>query len=284
MSVARLRQLRRAALHYASSRRPVLALAVALAACVPQPVEWEAETRRREGVVADTSVLVLDDAAADGVRFDAQWTPPSWPEEPAVCTSTRRAVRALGEEAYASWFSVRPDSSVLLRVARSDDGGRTWAAAVTADSMDAGRAGCDRPVPYIAADSANGYVHLVYFLDAREGAGLFFTHTMERGALFHEPVPIVYGDRPSQAAVTSRGDTVVVAYEDPNSRMPRLGLALSRVQGHIFEHRVPASDETGEARTPRVALRGTRLVVAWTATARGGTSPRMAVRAGTLIW
>lgn len=266
-----------------ASWRALLCVA-ALGACVPQPVEWDAEARRREGAVADTAVLVLDDSAADGVRFEAQWTPPSWPEEPAVCAPTRRAVRALGDEAYASWFIVRPDSSVVLRVARSDDGGRTWAPAVTADSMDAGRAGCDRPVPYIAADSANGYVHLVYFLDAREGAGLFFTHTMERGALFHEPVPIVYGDRPSQAAVASRGDTVVVAYEDPNSRLPRLGLALSRVQGHIFEHRVPASDETGEARTPRVALRGTRLVVAWTATARGGSAPRTAIRAGTLTW
>jgi hypothetical protein len=270
-----------------SANRPrvlFLAIVVALGACVPQPVAWDGEMRRREGAVVENSVLVFDDSAPDGVRFDAQWTPPTWPDEPATCAATRRAVLALGEEAYASWFSVRQDSSVILRVARSDDGGRSWAPAVTADAMDAGRAGCDRPVPYIAADSANGYVHLVYFLDAREGAGLFFTHTMERGALFHEPVPIVYGDRPSRAAVTSRGDTVVVVYEDPNSRMPRLGLALSRVQGHIFEHRVPASDETGEARTPRVALRGTRIVVAWTAASRGGTTPRTAIRTGTIVW
>jgi len=255
-----------------------------VAACLPQPVEWAEETRRRDGVVAESSVLVLDATAVDGVQLLPQWTPPAWPEEPAACVATRRAARALGDEAYASWFTVRADSSVVLRVARSDDGGRSWQPAVTADSMDVGRAGCARPVPYIAADSLNGYVHLVYFLDAREGAGLFFTHTMERGALFHEPVPIVYGDRPSQASVASRGDTVVVAYEDPNSRLPRLGLALSRVQGHIFEHRIPASDETGEARTPRVALRGTQVVVAWTATSRGGTSPRTAIRAGTLTW
>ncbi|WKW13475.1 hypothetical protein Strain138_002796 [Pseudogemmatithrix spongiicola] len=267
------------------SRHAVYLLALlGLSACLPQPVEWAEETRRRDGIVAESSVLVLDADAADGVQLVPQWTPPAWPEEPSACTATRRATRALGEEAYASWFTVRADSSVLLRVARSDDGGHTWQPAVTADSLDVGRAGCARPVPYIAADSLNGYVHLVYFLDAREGAGVFFTHTMERGALFHEPVPIVYGDRPSQAAVASRGDTVIVAYEDPNSRLPRLGLALSRVQGHIFEHRIPASDETGEARTPRVALRGTQLVVAWTATSRGGTSPRTAIRAGTLTW
>lgn len=264
---------------------PALALvSLVLSACIPQPVEWDAELLRRDGVVADSTYLALDADAPDGVRFVAFWTPPTWPDESNACVNTRRADRATGAEAYASWFSVRPDSSVILRVARSDDGGATWNSAVNADTMDVGRVGCARPVPYISADTLNGYVHLVYYLDSKEGAGLFFTHTMERGALFHEPVPIVYGDRPSQAAVTSRGDTVVVAYEDPNSRSPRLGLALSRLQGHIFEHRIQASDETGEARTPRIVLLGTRLVVAWTATSRGGTSPRTAIRSGTLVW
>lgn len=257
---------------------------VFLTACLPQPVRWDEAVARRTGAMADSATLALDAAAADGIAFVPLWTPPTWPDEEAQCPATRRATRAPGDEAYASWFTVRADSSVLLRVARSDDGGRTWNAPVTADAMDRGRAGCARPVPFIAADSVNGYVHLVYYLDAAEGAGLFFTHTMERGALFHEPVPIVYGDRPSAAAVASRGDTVIVAYEDPNSRMPRLGLALSRLQGHIFEHRIPASDETGEARTPRVAFRGTRLAVAWTATQRGGGVPRTVIRSGTLHW
>lgn len=267
-------------------RRPEIALALAftLASCVPQPVRWDENVARRAGALADSVQLALDSTASDGVAFVARWTPPSWPDEPALCAATLRATRAPGEEAYASWFAVQPDSSVLLRVARSDDGGRSWNAAVTADAMDRGRAGCARPVPYIAADSLNGYVHLVYYLDAAEGAGLFFTHTMEKGALFHEPVPIVYGDRPSMAAVASRGDTVVVAYEDPNSRMPRLGLALSRLQGHIFEHRLAASDETGEARTPLVAFRGTRLAVAWTATNRGGSTPRTVIRFGSIDW
>jgi hypothetical protein len=262
----------------------LVSAAMLVAACVPQPVHWEEDVARRRGPLADSLLLALDPEAPDGVRFPERWTPPTWPTEPALCLHTLRATSALDGEAYASWFGVQPDSSVLLRVARSDDGGRSWQAAVTADAMDRGRAGCARPAPFIAADSLNGYVHIVYYLDAAEGAGLFFTHTMERGALFHEPVPIVYGDRPSSAAVASRGDTVVVAYEDPNSRMPRLGLALSRTQGHIFEHRLSASDETGEAQTPRVALRGTQLAVAWTATQRGGAQPRTVIRFGRLEW
>jgi hypothetical protein len=270
---------------YSVVRRAAVALiALSLLACVPNPVTWDGEATRRTGELADAVGLNLAADAPDGVVFPTLWTPPAWPEEPGLCLTSRRAARALENEAYASWFQVKPDSSVLLRVARSDDGGLTWNAAVTADDTDVGRAGCGRPTPYLAADSLNGYVHLAYYLDAREGAGLFFTHTMERGALFHQPVPIVYGDRPSLAAVASRGDTVVVVFEDPNSRMPRLGLALSRVQGHIFEHRLSASDETGEARSPRVALRGARLAIAWNASQRGGTTPRLAIRAGTITW
>lgn len=254
-----------------------------LAGCIPDAVAWDGEPRRTDGALADTMRIELREGAAEP-SFIAEWRPPARPAEPALCAVTLRAVQAPGGEAYASWFSVRSDSSVLLRVARSDDGGRTWHAAVTADSTDVGRAGCARPAPFIAADSLNGYVHLVYHLDAREGAGLFFTHTMERGALFHAPVPIVYGDRPSTASVASRGDTVVVAYEDPNSRAPRIGLAISRTQGHIFERRLAVSDESGEARAPRVAVRGTRLAVAWTASQRGGAVPRVATRLGTLLW
>ncbi len=235
-----------------------------------------------EGALADS--LRLAYGANGSPMLVAAWTPPAWPAEPSTCLATRRAVRAATGEAYASWFAVRPDSSVRLRVARSDDGGLTWNAAVTADTTDVGTTGCARPAPSLAADSINGYIHLSYFLDAREGAGLFFTHSMERGALFHEPVPIMYGDRPSASAVASRGDTVVVVYEDPNSRMPRLGLALSRTQGHIFESRIEAGDENGESTTPRVALRGGRVTLVWTASQRNARWPRTVQRAGTLTW
>ena len=264
--------------------RPLLLLLLAAGpvACVPQPVTWDETLTRTDGAIADTLRLAYD--AGGAPVFVAAWTPPSWPAEPAACAASRQAVVTPQGEAYASWFAVRPDSSVVLRVARSDDGGGTWQAPVTADSTDVGTAGCARPAPFLAADSLNGYVHVAYHLVGREGAGLFFTHSMERGTLWHEPVPIVYGDRPSFATVASRGDTVVVAYEDPNSRVPRLGLAVSRTQGHIFEARQAASDDTGEARGPRVAVHGARVTLAWTATQRGGTRPRTVVRQGTLDW
>ena len=263
--------------------RSLLALVVIapLAACVPEPVLWDGEVTRTNGALADSLRLEFDAATGTPV-FSQAWTPPTWPAEPGLCVATRRATPALDGEAFASWFIVRPDSSVVLRVARSDDGGHRWNPAVTADSTDVGRAGCARPAPFISADSINAYVHVAYHLVGVEGAGVFFTHTMDRGGMFHAVVPIVYGDRPSAASVASHGDTIVVAFEDPNSRFPRLGLALSFTQGHIFEARTSASDETGEARTPRVALLGNRIAVAWTASQRGGGVPRTVLRQGTL--
>jgi hypothetical protein len=261
-------------------RRLVLLLPL-LAACVPVPVEWDAGVTRAAGTLADSLMLDLDGSLAP--RFVPRWSPPAWPSEASLCLATRRAATSPSGISYASWFSVRPDSSVVLSVARSDDRGVTWRAPVVADSTDVGRAGCGRDAPYISVDSLSGYVHVVYHLVGREGAGIFFAHSMDGGALFHEPVPIVYGDRPGAAAVASNGDTVAVAFEDPNSRMPRLGLALSMTQGHIFERRAAVSDETGEARTPRIALRGGRIAIAWTTTQRGGALPRIATRTGTIL-
>ncbi len=72
-------------------------------------------------------------------------------------------------------------------MARSTDGGRTWGTPVVADSTDRGRSGCERVKPAIAADSTNGYVHIVYSMVAAEGAGVFLTHSMEGGTMFHSP-------------------------------------------------------------------------------------------------
>ena len=132
------------------------------------------------------------------------------------------------------------------------------------DTTDVGVTGCRRAPPAIAADSASGYVHVVFALVGKEGPGLFFAHSMDGGATFHAAVPIFYGERLGRASVAADGDHVVVAFEDPNSRTPRVGLALSRTMGHIFEERIlPISDDNGIATHPLAAIRGRRVAVAW---------------------
>jgi hypothetical protein len=155
---------------------------------------------------------------------------------------------------------------------------------VTADGTDRGRSGCRRPAPFISADSLNGFVHIVYDMVAAEGAGVFFVHSMEGGDMFHSPVAIVYGERISGAAVASRGDTVVVAYENPNAESPQIWLALSKTAGHIFERRQAVSPGTSVASRPAVAVRNGRVAVAWFETERGGANAATVMRMGTPRW
>ena len=258
-----------------------LAALVGFAGCVPEAVRWD------EGVRSDLPMtagarLAIGPGAVPVVT--PSWTPPAAPSGTAVCPGSLAAARANGDTAFAAWWAPRTDSNADLVVARSNDGGRTWRAPVVADSTDRGRSGCRREPLAMTVDSLDGYVHVVYFLVAPEGPGLFCTHSMDGGAMFHAPVPIVYGERPSAAAVASWGDTVAVAYTDPNAPAPRVWLALSRSTGHIFEQRFSVSSPAASATRPGVAIRGTRVAVTWSETGRGGGPQSTVVRTGTVHW
>ncbi|MDQ6885716.1 MAG: glycoside hydrolase [Gemmatimonadota bacterium] len=175
-------------------------------------------------------------------------------------------------ERYAAWWRARADSGMTLVVARSGNAGREWDAAVVADARDRSNGSCDRPPPAIAADSSSGYVHLAYFLRSADGSGVWFTHSMDGGLSWHAPVGITFGDNPARTAVASLGDTVVVAYEDPSGDPRRIGIAISRTMGHIFEERLPVTGTEGSATDPLLLLRPGAIAVAWTSRAGGADS------------
>lgn len=189
--------------------------------------------------------------------------PEDVPEARRCPASVRFAVGMRGDR-FAAWWAVRPDSSAVLLAAYSSDSGRTWAASSAVDTLDRGVRGCARPSPALAADLVNGYVHVAYFLDAPEGPGLFYSHLMDPRARFEPPSVLVYGERPVAASVASAGDTVAVAYEDPNRPRPQIELALSRTAGHLFEERhIDVSGDDVAARAPRVAVGAGRVAVMW---------------------
>jgi hypothetical protein len=205
-------------------------------------------------------------------------SPPRGP----VCPGSLRLAQS-GPTLYGVWWAPRPDSGARLLAARSTDFGRSWSAPSPVDTTDRAVTGCRREPASIAADDASGYVHVAYALLAPEGPGLFFSHSMDDGATFHAPVPIFYGDRLGRTSVAADGDLVVVAFEDPNSRMPRVGLALSRTMGHIFEQRLlPLSDDNGIASYPLAAIQGHRIAVAWEQRAAADGPAALVVRVGEL--
>src|SRR5688500_8631613 len=242
-----------------SRRNPTIAALALVTACAAEPIEWE-PPRDMAGTIGATTRLIMDSSGG-----------PHLVNEPRIavelpqgaCESSLVSAESQGDERYAAWFLARPDSSVALIVARSSDGGATWSPSVVAYGRDRGRRGCARPAPALAADSANAYVHAAYFIEPADGAGVWYTHSMERGALWHQTIGVLYGEEPAAASIASAGDTVLVAYEHPGAGGSRLGVAISRQAGHTFDERLRAVRANGTVSQPRIALRSGRIALAW---------------------
>lgn len=237
----------------------ILALGATTACIEPEPIAWDGP-RTTSGDALPGRLIVAGDSAAfttDTAKFVA----------PAIAGACGGSVRVAlsgdsGTERYAAWWAPGADSSAALLAARSTDGGQSWSSPEPVDTADHTPVGCRRPAPAIAADSASGYVHVAYGMRDPQGAGVFFSHSMDRGRMFHSAVTIVYGERLSDVAIAARGDTVAIAYVDPSSKHPELGLALSRTMGHIFENRLVVP-ETKDVSDPAVSLAAGRIAVAW---------------------
>lgn len=255
--------------------RNIALLLAALAACSPpDPVAWTSlESRDADSLPGELRLLTAH----------PEFVPPS-PEPPARADACPGSVRVAasgtsGIERYATWWAPRADSTAWLLAAHSTDGGKTWEVPQAIDTLDMITRGCDRPSPAIAADSVAGYVHVAYSMRAPEGVGVFFSHSMDRGRLFHSPVPIMYGERLTETAIAALRDTVAIAFVDPNMRVPRVGLAFSRTMGHIFEDRLDVPGGRGTASRPQVALASGGVAVAWIERDPTGAA-RAVVRAG----
>lgn len=248
--------------------RPPALIALFLAACVYEPIEWHA-TRTVAFAIRPATRLVIEGRGLP--RFVDDYVPRITPGSGA-CPSSIVGTTAAGGERYAAWFVERADGRVALVVARSSDAGATWSAPVVAEDRDRGTRACVRPPPSISADSGNNYVHLAYYIEPPEGAGVWYTHSMERGTIWHQTIGILYGEEPAHTSVASAGDTVLVAYEHPGSGGRRIGLAISREAGHTFDERLRVVHATGTVRDPRVAVSAGFVALAWSQAAAGSDS------------
>lgn len=232
-------------------RSAILLMALAATACVNEPVDW--------GDVSYRHSQLGDPPARSFVRSAGL------PNVGGTVAPCIRSIVSAGShpEIFRAWWAVRSDSNGVLSLQRSSDGGRSWQPPLEVDARDQGRRGCDRPPPGIAYDSASRYVYLVYFLDASDGSGVFFAHSMDEGKMFHSPVPVVYGGPPVRASVAAHGDSVVVVFEDPNATSPTLGIVLSHTTGHIFDQRGQVTAEEIRANQPWVSLEGNHVNVWW---------------------
>ena len=239
-----------------------------LLACVGEPVSWGDVSYRQSK---------LGDPDARSAVMSANLPPTVGAPTPCI-----RSIRSSGSDAdlFRVWWASRVDSSVVLSVQHSDREG-SWQPPVTVDARDRGRRGCNRPAPSVFYDRASGYLHLVYFTESADGAGVFFVHSMDKGGTFHAPVAVVYGNSPSAASVAANGDSVVVVFEDPNATTPRVGIALSRSAGHVFEQRGQVTPDDVGAVAPWVALDHGKITVWWKTPGQSGSyGDRVGYRVG----
>jgi len=241
----------------------VLVLGCALGCSAP-PLAWVDEPVPLAGRLGLGQALVLR-GVPDHVVALAAPVPLPRGGLPALdagaCAPSLRWARSGAREIAVAWWVVRPDSSVVLRVARSTDDGVHWTPTASADTTDRGVRGCQRPGPALAFDAVHGETHLAYFLEPAAGAGVFYVRgvdaaSVSRGAsegtpMFQPRVAIVFGESLAQAGVAGHGDTVVVAYQDPNGRVPEIDLALSTTGGRTFTDRFVASGTGVSGRIPR---------------------------------
>jgi hypothetical protein len=259
MACARTRAT--AAIH---DRRRILAVALVavVVGCGQSGISWDDAAPAAADETPHGTRLVLDESGHPRFATDTLALR-GLPSMQGMCASSLRLIRGADqpERVYAVWWAARPDSSAGLFAATSANRGATWDAPQSVDSTDHSVIGCSRPAPAVA--TSDSLLHIAYAMQAPEGTGVFFAHSMDRGKMFHSPVPVAYGERLVATAIAAQGDDVVVAYEDPSGGAERIGVAASRTQGHIFELHTSASNEQDHAISPRIAIRGRTIAVAW---------------------
>jgi hypothetical protein len=199
------------------------------------------------------------------------------PRDEARCARTLRLAAAPGFGTVAVWWTRATGGRVHLVAAWRDGQGDSgaWRGPLPVDTLDQGPGdaqaaergahGCVRPAPSVAWDARTNFLHVAYAVRGPEGPGVFYAHQMDPRASFETPVAVLYGEQLGQVRVSSDGDVVAVAYEDPNTRgRSRVGVAISRTAGHTFEEqRLIASADAAEARDPYVVVHGRAVVLGW---------------------
>ncbi len=247
---------------------------VLLGACDKPPVDWSDPVPI--GQASGARRLVVD--SAGHARFVADSIAlPSVPNAPGLCASSIRSARGISE-LFVAWWSMRRDSSAVIYTAASRDGGATWGKSAPVDTSDVSTRGCDRPPPSVTAVGDDVYV--AYSMSASDGTAVWFAHFM--GNMLHSPVAVIYGDHLVTTALAAEGDRVALAYEEPNGTRPRIELALSNTQGHIFEAHTTATRDDDSGVDPAVALAGDAIAVSWRTPASSDTSGARVVRIGRL--
>lgn len=216
------------------------------------------------------------------------------PTDAAQCARTLRMATLPGRGTVAVWWTRATRGRAHLvsawRDPSADGSPGAWRGPIPIDTADVGAGdaqaaeqgvhGCARPAPGLVVDPRTAFVHVAYSVRGPEGAGVFYAHQMDPHASFEPPIALLYGERLGDVRVAADGDVVAVGYDDPNVRgRARVGLAVSRTAGHLFEDaRLVVGGDGVDARDPRVRVTGRAILLGWSESAEPTATPTFVVR------
>jgi len=182
------------------------------------------------------------------------------------CPCCRTAIAA-GRDGvvYLAWRTVLPGNVRDVVVARSADGGLTWAEPVRVHADDWVFEGCPHAGPSLQVDDA-GRVHVAWWTGKEGAAGVWYARSDDGARSFGAPVALGVGQlsRPAHVQL-ALGDSGVVAaaWDDGTLETPAVVMRLSRDGGRSFDAAVPVSGVGMAATFPVLAVDGRRVSVAW---------------------
>lgn len=196
----------------------------------------------------------------------ASWTPAVRVDASESCPCCRTAIATAPDGTlYLSWRSVLPGGIRDIVVAASHDHGATWSTPVRAHADDWVFDGCPHAGPSLAVDSA-GQVHIAWWTGKEGAAGVYYARSDDGARSFGPAVPLGVADfaRAAHAQLKlGTGGTVVVAWDDARTPLPRVTMRVSHDGGDSFAPGVVASDSTMAATFPVLALRPDGFTLAW---------------------
>jgi hypothetical protein len=200
---------------------------------------------------------------------------------PGVCYCCKTSVAAgANGTVVAAWRHVYPGNIRDIALAKSSDGGRTFAPPVRVSEDNWVLAGCPDNGPAVAIDQANA-IHVVWPTLVRGQAGadetlaLFYAASKD-GQRFtrRQQVPTEGIPRHPQIA-TGPGGTITVAWDEQLKGAHRVVVATgtSDDENHVRFVRQPVSDQPGTY--PAVVYLADTAIVAWTSGSAGETVLRV---------
>lgn len=182
-----------------------------------------------------------------------------------ACPCCRTAIASAADgSVWVAWRTVLAGDVRDIVVARSRDGGRTFAEAKRVHADDWVFPGCPHAGPSLMTD-ARGRLHIAWWT-GKEGRAAAWYARADDGEHFGTPVALsaIGTPRPVHVQLAVSGDTVVAAWDDDTGDGMRVRLRRSIDGGASFGREEVLSDAGEVATFPVVGLGRRGLTVAWT--------------------